>query len=52
MDMTGMKDAQKKKGEMRFEFQVTLPAAVTEANGPRDGKTSLGCGTRQVQRRR
>ncbi len=35
----GMEDAEKKKGEMRFEFRVTLPAAITEANGSREGKT-------------
>lgn len=37
--MPGMEDAQKKKGEMRFEFRVTLPNTVTEANGARENKT-------------
>jgi hypothetical protein len=34
-----MDEAQKKKGEMRFQFRVTLPNAVSEANGPRGGKS-------------
>jgi hypothetical protein len=38
-EMPGMEDAQKKKGEMRFEFQVTLPNTVTAANGARADKT-------------
>ncbi len=39
LQMPGMEDAQKKKGEMRFEFRVTLPNAVSAANGARDYKT-------------
>jgi hypothetical protein len=39
MQMPGMQDAQKKKGEMRFEFRVTLPNIVTDANGAKEGKT-------------
>jgi len=39
LQMPGMEDAQKKKGEMRVEFRVTLPNTVTEANGIRDNKT-------------
>ena len=35
----GIEDAQKKKGEMRFEFRVTLPNAVIAANGVRQNKT-------------
>ena len=37
--LSGIEDLQKKTGEMRFEFRITLPSAVTEANGTRDGKT-------------
>ena len=36
----GLEDAQKKKGEMRFEFRVTLPNAVGAGNGNREGKTT------------
>ena len=39
MEMPGLEDAQKKKGEMRFEFKVTLPNAVTAANGTREDKS-------------
>ncbi|MGA9451071.1 MAG: hypothetical protein WBW41_06965 [Verrucomicrobiia bacterium] len=38
--MPGLADLQKKKGEMRAEFRVTLPNAITSANGARDGKTA------------
>ncbi len=37
--MPGIEEAQKKKGEMRFEFRVTLPNAVATANQPRDQRT-------------
>jgi hypothetical protein len=37
--MPGLADLQKKKGEMRSEFRVTLPNAITTANGTREGKT-------------
>jgi hypothetical protein len=36
---TALADAQKKKGEMRFEFRVTLPNAVSEASAARENKT-------------
>lgn len=39
MEMPGLEDAQKKKGEMRFEFKVTLPNPVTAANGAREDKS-------------
>lgn len=39
--MPGLEDAQKKKGEMRFEFRVTLPNPATDANGVRDNKTII-----------
>lgn len=39
LQLPEMEDAQKKKGEMRFEFQVTLPNTVTAANGARENKT-------------
>ena len=39
LQMPEMEDAQKKKGEMRFEFKVTLPNAVTAANGALQNKT-------------
>lgn len=38
-EMPGMEDAAKKKSEMRFEFRVTLPNAVTAANGVKENKT-------------
>ncbi len=38
-DFPGMDEAQKKKGEMRFLFRVTMPNAVTAANGAREGST-------------
>ncbi|HXR08406.1 MAG TPA: hypothetical protein VN765_13800, partial [Candidatus Acidoferrum sp.] len=45
MGMIGMMgaaggDAQKKVGEMRAEFRITLPNAVSTSNGARDGKTA------------
>ncbi len=45
MGMIGMMgaaggDAQKKAGEMRAEFRITLPNAVSTSNGARDGKTA------------
>ncbi len=39
LQLPGMEEAQKKKGEMRFEFRVTLPNTVTAANGARQNKT-------------
>ena len=36
--MPGIADLQKKKDEMRGEFRVTLPNAITTANGAREGK--------------
>lgn len=39
LQMPGMEDAQKKKGEMRFEFNVTLPNTITAANGTRQNTT-------------
>jgi hypothetical protein len=39
LQMPGLEEAQKKKGEMRFEFRVTLPNTVTTANGGRQNKT-------------
>ena len=36
----GLADLQKKKNEMRAEFSVTLPNAITSANGTRTGKTA------------
>jgi hypothetical protein len=41
MAMPGMDDMQKKKGEMRMEFRITLPNAVTGGNGVRDGKSAV-----------
>jgi hypothetical protein len=38
--MPGLKELEKKKEEMRVEFRVTLPNALTAANGTRDGKTA------------
>ena len=38
-EVPGMEDAQKKKGEMRFEFRVVLPNTITEANGARENKS-------------
>ena len=38
--MPGLADLQKKKDKMRAEFRVTLPNAITAANGARDGKTA------------
>lgn len=42
MGLPGMAggDAQKRAGEMRAEFRITLPNPVTSANGARDGKTA------------
>ncbi|HZI31077.1 MAG TPA: hypothetical protein VFF11_01980, partial [Candidatus Binatia bacterium] len=40
MAMPGLADLQKKKGEMRDEFVVTLPNAITKANGKHAGKTA------------
>ncbi len=37
--MPGAEDLQKKKGEMKFKFRVTLPNATTDANGAREGKS-------------
>ena len=37
--MPGIEEVLKKKGEMGFEFQVTLPNSVTAANGARKNKT-------------
>ena len=39
--MPGVADMQKKKGEMRSEFRVTLPNPISAANGTRDGKTAV-----------
>jgi len=36
----GIADLQKKKGEMRAEFRVTLPNGIAAANGAKDGKTA------------
>lgn len=36
----GLADLQKKKGEMRAEFRVTLPNEIATANGTKDGKTA------------
>ena len=38
--MPGYADLQKKKDEMRAEFRVALPNAITTANGTREGKTA------------
>ena len=38
-ELPGMEDAQKKKGEMRVEFSMTLPNAVTSNNGKSENKT-------------
>lgn len=40
MAMPGLANLQKKKGKMRDEFHVTLPNAITQANGARSGKTA------------
>jgi hypothetical protein len=42
MEMQGMAggDMQKRAGEMRAEFRITLPNAVSTSNGARDGKTA------------
>ena len=43
MDMgmvPGLADLQKKKGEMRAEFRVTLSNGIAAANGTKDGKTA------------
>jgi len=37
--LPGAADLQKKAGEMRVEFRVTLPNDATRANGARNGKT-------------
>ncbi|PWU17991.1 MAG: hypothetical protein C5B50_10100 [Verrucomicrobia bacterium] len=39
--MPGFEDAQKHKDKLRFEFRVTLPNPVTQANGARDQKTVI-----------
>ena len=39
--MPGMDEMQKKNGEMRVEFRITLPNAVTAGNGVRDGKSAV-----------
>ena len=36
----GLTDLQKKKGEMRAEFRVTLPNGIATANGTKDGRTA------------
>jgi len=36
----GLADLQKKKGEMRAEFRVTLPNGIATANGTKAGKTA------------
>jgi hypothetical protein len=41
MAMPGMAEMQKKKEEMRVEFRMTLPNAVTAGNGVRDGKSAV-----------
>jgi hypothetical protein len=41
MAMPGFADMQKKKDEMRVEFRITLPNAVTAGNGTRDGKSAV-----------
>jgi hypothetical protein len=38
--LAGAADLQKKKGEMRAEFRVTLPNVISSAKGTRDGKTA------------
>jgi len=38
--MSGLADLQKKKGEMRAEFCVTLPNGITTTNGVVEGKTA------------
>ena len=38
-EVPGIEEAQKKKGEMRFEFRVTLPNAVAKANEPPENKS-------------
>jgi len=40
MDLPGMADLQKNSGEMRAEFQVTLPNEIAKANGNQTGKTA------------
>jgi hypothetical protein len=39
LEIPGLEAAQKNKNAMRVEFRVTLPNAVTAANGMRDNKT-------------
>jgi hypothetical protein len=39
LQIPGIEEAQKKKGEMRFQFRVTLPNTVTAANGAREGRS-------------
>ncbi len=39
-EIPGLADMQKKKDEMRSEFRITLPNALTAANGTRDGKSA------------
>jgi hypothetical protein len=38
--MPGLANMQERKDEMRAEFRVTLPNAITTANGTREGKTA------------
>lgn len=38
--MTGAADLQKKKGEMRAEFRVTLPNGIATTTGTKDGRTA------------
>lgn len=38
--MPGLADLQKKTNEMRGEFRITLPNAISSATGPHDGKTA------------
>jgi len=38
--MSGLADLQKQKGEMRAEFRMTLPNAITTTNGVVEGKTA------------
>ncbi len=39
IQVPGLEEAQKKKGEMRDQFRVTLPNEISQANGARAGKT-------------
>jgi len=40
MAIPNMADLQKKKGEMRAQFRITLPNAVSSGNGTNEGKTA------------